>query len=102
MIVPASAKHVQSPHVQITVVVAAGNAKTDSCTIAPGNVNGTLNMAASDLSTKFYPHPPDGVADGGACLSAEALSDPHHDLLKALPRTVLVQSREPVQLLTAV
>ena len=49
---------------QITVVVAAGNAKVDSCTIAPGNVNGTLNMAASDLSTKFYPHPPAGVNDG--------------------------------------
>ena len=49
---------------QITVVVAAGNAKTDSCTIAPGNVNGTLNMAASDLSTKFYPRPPAGVNDG--------------------------------------
>ncbi len=49
---------------QITVVVAAGNAKVDSCTIAPGNVNGTLNIAASDLSTKFYPHPPAGVNDG--------------------------------------
>ena len=47
-------------------MVAAGNAKTDSCTIAPGNVNGTLNMAASDLSTKFEKDPPAGVKDG-AC-----------------------------------
>ena len=70
MALPAPARHTQSLQVQITVVVAAGNAKTDSCTIAPGNVNGTLNMAASDLSTKFYPHPPAGVDDGGASLSA--------------------------------
>ena len=51
------------------VVVAAGNAKTDSCTLAPGKVNGTLNMAASDLSTRFYPTPPAGVNDGNAFLS---------------------------------
>ena len=50
--------------VQITVVVAAGNAKTDSCTIAPGNVNGTLNMAASDLSSKFQKDSPAGIHDG--------------------------------------
>ena len=49
---------------QITVVVAAGNAKTDSCTIAPGNVNGTLNMAASDLSSKFQKDSPAGIHDG--------------------------------------
>lgn len=48
--------------VQMTVVVAAGNAKTDSCNIAPGNVNGTLNMAASDLATKFQSPP---AASGG-------------------------------------
>ena len=39
-----------------TVVVAAGNAKTDSCTIAHVNA-----LAASDLSTKW----PAGVNDGG-------------------------------------
>ena len=48
----------------MTVVVAAGNTKTDSCTIAPGNVNGTLNMAASDLASKFMARPPAGVKDG--------------------------------------
>ncbi len=45
-------------------MVAAGNTKADSCTIAPGNVNGTLNMAASDLASKFMERPPAGVKDG--------------------------------------
>ncbi|CAK0785055.1 hypothetical protein CVIRNUC_008260 [Coccomyxa viridis] len=49
---------------KVTVVVAAGNTKADSCTIAPGNVNGTLNMAASDLASKFMERPPAGVKDG--------------------------------------
>jgi subtilisin family serine protease len=38
---------------QVTVVVAAGNSAVDSCLMSPGNVNGTLNVAASDLPTKF-------------------------------------------------
>lgn len=37
----------------ITVVVATGNAQTDACEITPANVNGTLAVAGSDMSSKF-------------------------------------------------
>ena len=47
---------------QVTVVVAAGNAAIDSCLEAPGNVNGTLNVGASDLSSKFGPQLQNGSA----------------------------------------
>ena len=37
----------------ITVVVATGNSQIDACQITPANVNGTIAVAASDLSNKF-------------------------------------------------
>ena len=37
----------------ITAVVAAGNSKVDSCTIAPANVGSAITVAAVDLSNKF-------------------------------------------------
>lgn len=37
----------------ITVVVATGNAQVDACQITPANVNGTLAVAGSDMSSKF-------------------------------------------------
>ena len=37
----------------ITVVVATGNAQVDACEITPANVNGTLAVAGSDMSSKF-------------------------------------------------
>ena len=37
----------------ITVVVATGNAQADACQITPANVNGTLAVAGSDMSSKF-------------------------------------------------
>ena len=37
----------------ITVVVATGNSQVDACEITPANVNGTLAVAGSDMSSKF-------------------------------------------------
>lgn len=37
----------------ITVVVATGNAQVDACQITPANVNGTIAVAGSDMSSKF-------------------------------------------------
>lgn len=37
----------------ITVVVAAGNSRTDSCTIVPANVAQAITVAATDTSAKF-------------------------------------------------
>lgn len=37
----------------ITVVVASGNGGKDSCLISPGNLLETINVAASNLATKF-------------------------------------------------
>ena len=36
-----------------SVVVASGNSAVDSCFVAPGNVEETITVAASDLNTKF-------------------------------------------------
>ncbi|KAK9902768.1 hypothetical protein WJX75_005533 [Coccomyxa subellipsoidea] len=41
----------------VTVVVAAGNSAVDSCLMSPGNVNGTLNVAASDLGPQKFDGP---------------------------------------------
>ena len=43
----------------VMVVVASGNSAVDSCFVAPGNVEETLTVAASDLDTKFSPPPSD-------------------------------------------
>ena len=37
----------------ITAVIASGNSKTDTCTIAPANVPLAITVAGSDLSEKF-------------------------------------------------
>ena len=37
----------------ISVVVAAGNLKTDSCSIVPANVASAISVAAMDTTTKF-------------------------------------------------
>ena len=39
----------------VLVVVASGNSAVDSCFVAPGNVEETLTVAASDLGAKFSP-----------------------------------------------
>lgn len=38
-------------------MVAAGNSAVDSCLMSPGNVNGTLNVAASDLGPQKFDGP---------------------------------------------
>lgn len=48
---------------QVTVVVAAGNSAVDSCLMSPGNVNGTLNVAASDLGPQKFNGPQTSAAD---------------------------------------
>ncbi|EIE19827.1 subtilisin-like protein, partial [Coccomyxa subellipsoidea C-169] len=47
----------------VTVVVAAGNSAVDSCLMSPGNVNGTLNVAASDLGPQKFNGPQTSAAD---------------------------------------
>ena len=39
----------------ITVIVAAGNSKLDSCTIVPANVASAITVAAMDIASKFQP-----------------------------------------------
>ena len=79
---------------QVTVVAAAGNAAADSCEVAPGNGRASINVAASDLATKFGSRgvqrpddteagPPDGVyqySNTGACVDLFA---PGVDILAA-------------------
>ena len=36
-------------------MVATGNSQIDACQITPANVNGTIAVAASDMSNKFNP-----------------------------------------------
>ena len=37
----------------ITVIVAAGNSRIDSCTIVPANVDSAITVAAMDIADKF-------------------------------------------------
>ena len=37
----------------VTVVVGNGKSQVDACEITPANVNGTLAVAGSDMSSKF-------------------------------------------------
>ena len=74
------------------MVVAAGNSAADSCGVAPGNSKATINVAASDLATKFGARrsqpdaeegPPDGIyqySNTGACVDLFA---PGVDILAA-------------------
>lgn len=48
---------------QVTVIVAAGNSAVDSCLMSPGNVNGTLNVAASDLGPQKFNGPQSDATD---------------------------------------
>ena len=48
----------------VMVVVASGNSAVDSCFVAPGNVEETLTVAASDLVTKFSSSDVQAAASG--------------------------------------
>ncbi|CAL8466488.1 g6024 [Coccomyxa elongata] len=57
-----SVSHLIQDHA-VTVIVAAGNSAVDSCLMSPGNVNGTLNVAASDLGPQKFNGPQTDATD---------------------------------------
>ncbi|BDA51131.1 probable extracellular serine proteinase at C-terminar half [Coccomyxa sp. Obi] len=57
-----SVSHLIQDHA-VTVIVAAGNSAVDSCLMSPGNVNGTLNVAASDLGPQKFNGPQSDATD---------------------------------------
>ena len=93
---------------QVTVIVAAGNSAVDSCLMSPGNVNGTLNVAASDLGPQKFNGPQSDATDSiyqysntGSCVDLFA---PGTNILAACggagdPPAVPLQERKTVMLL---
>ena len=71
---------------KVTVVVAAGNVKANSCTIVPANVDEAITVGASDMAGKFNASSLDNKdlmyswSNTGPCISVFA---PGVDILSA-------------------